>query len=179
MPNKLTSTLLVVNFIGVLALLFLHFYDREKVVFIDSAKVINGYQGMIEARAAYQNKVTAWKANIDTLAQELQQDITKYQQENSKMTAREKELSKQLIQTKQQQLADYQKAINERAGAEDAEATRKVISEINSFIKTYGEQENYTIVFAATEYGNIAYAKDYLDITDNVIEGLNKKYATR
>lgn len=176
MSNKILTSLLLINLIGTLALVYLHFNDTEKVVYIDSTKVINAYHGMAEARKEYQAKVAIWKGNIDTLATEIQQDITKYEKESLKMTVKEKDLTKQLIKNKQQRLAEYQRAINEKAGQEDATATKKVVDEINAYIKGYGQANNYTIVLAATEYGNIAYAKEYLDITDSVIEGLNKKY---
>ena len=175
MNKNLSGVLTSLNFVGLLTLAFFHFSNQQKVAYIDSPKVINAYQGMVDARKVYQGKVAIWKANIDTLAKEIQKEIIKYEGESSKLTSKEKELTKQLIQTKQQQLAEYQKAINEKAGQEDAAATKKVIDEINAYIKKYGEEKNYTIVLAATEYGNIAYAKDYLDITDKVIEGLNKK----
>jgi outer membrane protein len=176
MLSKTLTVAIIFNFAGLIALFVLHFYDKEKVVFIDSTKVINNYHGMAEARKEYQSKVAVWKANLDTLSFEIQQDIRTFEKESPKLTTREKDLTQQLIQTKKQQLEDYRKAISEKAGHEDAVATKKVIDEINAYIKKYGEDNNYTIVLAATEYGNIAYAKEYLDITQAVIEGLNQQY---
>ncbi|NOS93652.1 MAG: OmpH family outer membrane protein, partial [Cyclobacteriaceae bacterium] len=129
------------------------------------------------ARKDYQKKTAAWKANIDTLMNEVQQEIVKFEKESQKMTAKERDLSKQLIQTKQQQFADYQKAINQKAGQEDNQMTKKVLDEINAYIKEYGKNHNCKIILAATDYGNIAYADEGLDITEEVLEGLNKKYS--
>ncbi|MEM8567076.1 MAG: OmpH family outer membrane protein, partial [Bacteroidota bacterium] len=55
--------------------------------------------------------------------------------------------------------------------------TSQVLEQINAYLKTYGEQNNYRIILAATEYGNVAYAADGLDITEEVLEGLNNEYA--
>jgi outer membrane protein len=175
--KNLSWLIATLNFIGLAVLFYLHFSSKQTLVYIDSGKVINAYQGMLDARKQYKAKVAVWKANIDTLGVEIQKEILKYEKESSKLTTKEKQLTKQLIETKQQQLADYQKAIGEKAGQEDAAATKKVVDEINAYIKKYGEEKNFTIVLAATEYGNIAYAKEHLDITDKVIEGLNNKYA--
>lgn len=57
--------------------------------------------------------------------------------------------------------------------------TADVVNEVNAFLKEYGEEKGYTIIMAATEYGNIAYADEDLDITDEVLERLNKQYAGR
>jgi outer membrane protein len=176
MTNRLIVGFCAINFIGLIILFTLHFSKKEKVGYIDSTKVINSFQGMLQARKEYQGKVSIWKANIDTLANEIQRDISRYEKESPKLTLREKELSKELIQNKQKQLAEYQRAINEKAGQEDAITTKKVVDEINAYIKEYGDRHNYTIVFAATEYGNIAYAENHLDITEKIIEGLNNKY---
>jgi outer membrane protein len=177
MPGRnLTVIVCGINLLGLIVLFYLHFAGREeKIVYIDSARIINSYKGMIKARQDYQAKVAVWKANIDTLAKDIQSKITEYQKENSKMSLREKDLSKQLIQTKQQQLTEYQRAINERVQQEDDAMTKKVMAEINAYIKEYGESHHYTIVLAATEQGNIAFAEKELDITEQIIEGLNKK----
>jgi len=177
MPNRYITILCGINFTGLIVLLYLFFGNSsQKVVYIDSVKVINSYQGMAKARTEYQNKVTVWKANIDTLARDVQIQVDRYQSTSKGMSEKEKDLSRQLIQSKQKQLEEYQRAITEKASAEDAASTKKVIDEINAFIKAYGEEKKYSIILAATEQGNIAYAEKYLDITDKVIEGLNKKY---
>jgi len=131
---------------------------------------------MIDARKAYQQKASVWKANVDTLANDVQQAIKDYEKESVSMTTKEKELSRELIRTKQKQLADYQKAIQNKAGQEDGQMTQQVLEEVNAYIEEYGKKHGYRIIFAATEYGNIAYAVDGLNITDEVLEGLNKRY---
>lgn len=133
---------------------------------------------MADARGEYQLKAQVWKANVDTLIRDVQMEIKKYERESNSMTSREKELSKQLIQTKQRQAADYQKATTEKATQEDSEMTRRVIDEINAYVKEYGKSHNCMIIFAATEYGNIAYAKNELDVTDEILEALNQRYVS-
>lgn len=92
------------------------------------------------------------------------------------MTVKERDLTRQLLQNKQQQLADYQKATQENAANEDGKMTKQVIDEVNQYIKNYGQQNGLRIILAATEYGNIAYAEDGIDITEEILDGLNKKY---
>lgn len=93
------------------------------------------------------------------------------------MTAKEKQLSQELIRTKQKQLMDYQQALNTQAQQEDQKMTGDVLTQINAYLKKYGKEKGYKIVMAATEYGNIAYADEALDITADVLVGLNKEYA--
>jgi outer membrane protein len=167
----------ILNLLAVIVLSITIFTRDQKVAYVDSAKLLNNYKGMQAARAAYQSKASAWQANIDTLAKEVQEQILKYDHENKSMTANERRLSQELIQTKQKQFADYQQALNSQAQQEDTKLTSDVVTQINVYIKKYGQSKGYKIILAATEYGNLAYADDGLDITDEVLVGLNNEYS--
>lgn len=99
-----------------------------------------------------------------------------YEKGQATMTIKERQLSQELIKSKQQQLNQYQQAINAQAQQEDQKMTSDIIAQVNAYLKKYGEQKGYTIIFAATDYGNIAYANDKLNVTDDVLEGLNKEF---
>ena len=82
----------------------------------------------------------------------------------------------ELIQAKQDQFTNYQQVIQEKFQKEDQELSKKVMDKVNDYIKRYGKKEGYKIIHAATQYGNIVYAQDGLDITDEVLKGLNSEY---
>ncbi len=177
--QRITIIISLVSLLGVIGIaIYLSFY-QVPLVYVDSAKLVNGYKGMQTARQAYQQKMAQWKANVDTLTSEIKQEIFNYEKEAAKMTAKERQLSQQLIKTKQDQLNQYQQALSAQAQQEDAEMTRQVLAEVNAFLKKYGKANRHRIILAATEYGNIAYADDPLDITDDVLEKLNAQYEGR
>lgn len=167
----------ILNLLAIITLSVIVFNNNQKVVYVDSSKLLNNYKGMQAARAAYQTKAGAWKSNIDTLASEVQQLIFKYEKESASLTIKERQLSQELIRNKQKQLADYQQAMNTQAQQEDARMTGDIVVQVNSYLKKYGESKGYTVILAATAYGNLAYADEGLDITDEVLEGLNKEYS--
>ena len=125
----------ILNLLTIIILSITIFNNNEKVVYVDSSKLLNNYKGMQAARASYQQKANAWKANIDTLASEVQQQIFKYEKESVKMTAKERQLSQELIRNKQKQFADYQQAMNTQAQQEDAKMTSDVVTQINAYLK--------------------------------------------
>jgi outer membrane protein len=176
MLSRIAVTLSVVSLIAVATLYYATFHSSPKLVYVDSSKLLNEYKGMIDARAAYQKKASSWKANVDTLAAEVQRQIMDYEKNNSKLTANERKLTQDLIRAKQKQLYDYQHALNAQAQDEDQKVTGQVIAQINAYIKKYGESKGYRIIMAATEYGNIAYAHDEINITDEILVGLNSEY---
>jgi outer membrane protein len=175
--SRLNFSISILSLGGLIALAVYVFSIPQKLVYVDSAKLVNEYKGMVDARAVYQKKAATWKANIDTLSSEVQLQIMNYEKESSKFTAKERQLSEELIRTKQKQLMEYQQALNTQAKQEDVKMTGEVVQQINAYLKKYGEENGYKIVMAATEYGNIAYADEGLDITADVLAGLNKEYS--
>lgn len=167
-PSLITSLVLAVG--------YLFFFNHEKLAYVESNKVLINYKAMQEASASYQKKLSIWTANIDTLRNELQQTIKKYEEQKPDLSKSQMAKEEKLIRTKQQQLIEYQRGIEEKAQKEDQEMTQRVLQRVNAFIKRYGETNGYDVIFAATESGNLVYAKDYLNITEEVLNGLNREY---
>ncbi len=160
-------------------LLFNYFFRNEKIAYVDSARILNEYKGSAEAKKAFQSKAQVWQANIDTLTNEVKKSIQVYEKSLATMSPKEQELSKQLIQTKQKQLSDYQHAIQDNAKQEDGKLTQTIVAQINAFILTYGKAHNYKMILIANPSGTIAYARDGLDITTEVIDELNNDYTSK
>ncbi len=53
---------------------------------------------------------------------------------------------------------------------------RQVINAIMEYLRENSAQYNYKYVLGTSFGGNILYANDSLDITGNIVKGLNEKY---
>lgn len=147
-----------------------------KIAYVDSVKLLNGYHAMLDARKAYAVKSHKWQANIDTLSADVQRAIRGYERKAAGMTPKERALSTALLHTKQKELVDYQRAIQESAQQEDNKTTQQVITQVNAFLERYGKAHAYDLILVATPSGSIAYAKPGLDLTEEVLTDLNKEY---
>lgn len=158
----------------------LSFYFQQnsqlKVAYVNSQYLITNYEGFREATKAYQQKTVQWQANIDTLAKELNTRIKQYESEKSRLSASEKKLNEELINTKKQQLTQYQQGIRQKAQQEDQQMTGALVEEINAFLKDYGQKKGYKFIFGATDIGNIVYASEAYDLTEEVLMAMNKQY---
>jgi outer membrane protein len=161
---------------SIIFLLSYIFFKNDKIAYVDSARILNEYKGSAEAKKAFQSKASVWQANIDTLTNEVKYSIQKYEKSIATLSAKEQELTKQLIQSKQKQLADYQRGIQSNAKEEEGKLTQGVVVQINSFLTKYGKQHNYKLILIANQSGTIAYAREGLDITTTVIEEMNNEY---
>jgi outer membrane protein len=173
----LNIVVLTVLLIAVATLFVLRWTDGNKYVYVDAQKLVNGYTGMVEARKQYEQKGLVWKANLDTLRHEAEVKIKEYEKTVSKLSPKEKKLMEELIASKQEQYNNYQQVVSDNVRKEDQELTAKVLGKVNDYIKRYGKDKGYTIIMAATQYGNIIYSDDRANITDEVLAGLNAEYA--
>jgi len=167
----------VVLAVGLAILLILHVQAEKSLVYVDAQKLVVGYKGMQAARQEFEAKAAVWKANLDTLRGEVEARIKEYEAKKARLSASEQQLTEELIQSKQDQFLNYQQAIQEKVQKEDQELTRKVLDKVNDYLKRYGKEKGYKIILAATQYGNIVYARDGIDITEDVMKGLNEEFS--
>jgi len=168
-------------FVGVLALLLsavaIYLSCRSsELVYVDVNKLIDGYKRTKVEKAEFDKKVISLKANIDSLMSGWQNDLKIYEKERSSLSAKELELKQQLLSNKQQQINGYQEAIQKKIQEEDKKVTQTVLNDINDFVKQYGEENGYRIILGASGGGNIMYAHESTDLTENVLKGLNAEY---
>lgn len=147
-----------------------------EVAYIRSADMIYAYEGMKEAQQAYQDKMQAWQANVDTLRLELERNIGNYTNELGKLSGKDKAERQDLLNRQQQNYNQYTKAITEKSRAEEQKMTEGVLNQVNSFIEEYSKEKGYDLVIGTTTSGNLLYAREYMDITDEVLKALNENY---
>src|SRR5215217_4340025 len=105
--NKFFKIFIFVSLFCLIAVLFLLYstvFKSDKIAYVDSAVIINEYKGAMSARKGYETKAKVWQANIDTLSQGVQNAIKKHEKDFANMSAKEQQLSKELIGNKQKQL---------------------------------------------------------------------------
>lgn len=172
--NSLLASLLALSVIFILLQAFV--FRQKEIVYVDSTKLLNGYKGMIEARKEFEKKQNVWQANVDTLTKDVKDAIKKYSRDLALGTDKEKALSKELIQEKQKELMDYQTAAKQNAAQDEDRLNQGVFSTVNAYLLRYGKKNGYKMILIASN-GNIAYAEPSIEITDKVVEELNKEYA--
>lgn len=148
----------------------------SELVYVDVNKLLEGYKKTAVVRAEFQKKSDVIKANVDSLLVSWQQELQAYEKERSKMTKKELELKQELLANKQEQISNYQEAIQQQLKEEDRKTTQTVINDINGYIEEYGKKHNYKIIFGASGSGNLMYAHESTDLTQEVLDGLNEEY---
>jgi outer membrane protein len=161
--------------IGVLSFGYSYMHSSN-VVYVDAIRLLANYKGMEDAKKELSSKRELWKTNLDTLREEVEAVMQDYEKSKAVATKREKELLENLIRSKQEQYFAYEQSVKEQNQKQDEELTSKLITKLNDYLKRYGAEKGYSIILAATQFGNIAYGEQSLDITDEALAGLNAEY---
>ncbi|AHJ96258.1 OmpH family outer membrane protein [Hymenobacter swuensis] len=150
--------------------------DTEKVAYVESGRMLDGYQGMKDARKTFETKARRWEAQNQTLVRGFQTAVQQYQQKAEGMTQEQRATTEQQLQQRQAQVAQEQEKLQRQAQEEEAKMTQQVLERINKQIEKYGKSNGYRLILIAAPSGTIAYGRKDLDITNAVLKHLNDEY---
>ncbi|MDB5272081.1 MAG: outer membrane protein precursor [Chitinophagaceae bacterium] len=142
---------------------------KEKVAFVNSAKVLSQFMGMKETQEAYQKKIAEKQAKLDTMQLHIQQQEQALSNKNS---------STQLAQLNQSknEFVKQKEAWEKEVTLEGNQLTQGMLTQINTYIENYAKDHGYLLVHGSNASGNILYADESIDVTDDIIKGLNAEY---
>jgi outer membrane protein len=119
------------------------------------------------SEAEFQNKQKAYQNDVDDY---------QYKAQRGLITRSEAQTLEQQLYTKQQNLVQLQQQLSQDLNEKQTVMNRQVINAIMEYLKKNSSQLNYKYVLGTSFGGNILYANDSLDITQNIIKGLNTEY---
>jgi outer membrane protein len=176
--NKIT--LYVATVAVVLSVVAIYFAkSSSQLVYVDVNKLITGYEKTKVAKAEFDKKANLMKSNVDSLVANWQKELKNYEKERTSFSPKELKLKQELLGNKQQQINSYEEAIQKKIQEEDKRVTQTVINDINDYIKEYGKGHSYQIIFGASGGGNIMYADESTDLTEEILKGLNAEYGKK
>lgn len=150
--------------------------QEGKIGYVDSMKLRTEFKEFTDAQAEFDKDVQVWQEEIAQLEQTI--DSLKEDLERTKLLLSEAK-RKEKEETLENQELEYQGLTNDvfgpggRAEQRNAELTRPILEKINQVLEKIAVEENYVMIFDSVN-GNIAYAKQGLDLTDQVLEELSR-----
>ena len=147
-----------------------------KIAYVESNKMLDGYQGMKDARKAFEGKARGWEKQNQNMLASFKTAVEAYQKQASTLTDQQRAATEQKLQTQQQQVAQQQQQLQAQAQEEEAKLTQNVLSSVNKKVEAYGKARGYKLILIAAPSGTIAYGEKNLDITTPVLAYLNAEY---
>jgi outer membrane protein len=147
-----------------------------KIMYINVDSLEATYDYFIKIKAQLERKGKANEAEIKGLYDGFQKTYQKYQQQGETMT-------EQQMMAAQQDLAEQEKSIRAREEmissnyAKEAEKlNNQFLKNVQDYLKKKSQIHNYSYVLGYVKESNLLYVNDSLDITKQVVGGLNAEY---
>ncbi len=150
--------------------------QEGKIGYVDSEKLYKEFKEFKDAQAEYDKDEELWKEEIAELEQNI--DSLKEDLEKTKLLLSEAKRKEKEENLEAQEL-EYKRLTNDifgpggRAEKRNAELTQPILDKIYQVLEKIATEENYVMIFDSVNC-NIAYAKSGLDLTDQVLEELNR-----
>jgi outer membrane protein len=149
-----------------------------KLAYINSDSVLKHYDYLKVNRDQLETKTKKMDQDLRNRTTGLQNEITAYQRNVSSMTLGQARALEEDLGKKQQNLQLYQQSLQQQLMQEEAKLNKELYDRITTFLKGYGQQKGLQVVLKFDPTSDVLYGRESLDITKDVIEGLNVAYQT-
>ena len=149
-----------------------------KIAYVEVDSLMTQYEFCKEFTLILEKKSTNARNTLNSKGQALQSAMANFQQklQNNGFTSREQAEGQQAaIQRQQQSLQDLQARLENELAQETQKYNAGLRDSLSHFLDAYNKDKKYDLIL--TKQGdNILYAAKRFDITNDVINGLNKRY---
>jgi outer membrane protein len=147
--------------------------NQEKTAYVDNTVLIQDFYKMKATEARFEKRSQELSDELDSIAGDFQKEVQEFQEQMNRMSAKNREDRQNELIQKQQMLQQRQQQQSQMLRQESDQAVDSLITEVKEFVGEYGKKNGYAYIFGSNESANIMYAKEGLDITEEVLELLN------
>jgi outer membrane protein len=109
-------------------------------------------------------------------AQSFQKEVAAYQQNANNLTQGQARVMEEDLGKKQQNLQLYEQSLSQEMSNEEGKMNAELYAKVTDYLKKYGSEKGIQIVFKYDPGSDVLYGGDALNITNDVIKGLNESY---
>lgn len=192
MNNNTSLIWNVVLSLAVAVLFFLHFSSKSssdsgaaadgavvegrRTVYVQVDSLLKNYDFFKDTRKELENKNFQLENELTTKGRSLQNEVAFFQQRAATMTPEQARSTEAQLMKKQQDLMAYRDQSAQALGQEEAKKNEELYKNIRSYIDKYNKENGYEYVLGYSLGGGILFANPSLDVTQKIVEGLNKEY---
>jgi len=195
--KKLSVILYVVLFLAVAVLYFLHFSGNSKtkksvttaniagspakgIAYINIDTVIFKFDMFLDRRNDLMSKQKSAEAELNSKGNQYQKDVKDYQDKANKglITRATAAQIEQSLGQQQQELVGLRDKLQSNLVEEEQVMNRQILEYITKFLEDNRSEYNYQYILGKSFGSVVLYSDNALDITQNVLDAINKKYKT-
>jgi len=153
---------------------------QGEIVYINIDSVLGKYDMYSDLQNELQSKVKASEDQLANQERNLRKEFEDFQYKVGKqlVTRSEADQIQQSLARKEQELYQLQNNLQMKLAEEQQVAQNKVLNSITEYLESLESDKNYQFVLGTSFGGNILYANKNLNVTNDVVKGLNEKYTS-
>lgn len=148
-----------------------------KIAYFDIDSLQAHYDHFKDAQVDVKAKENEMNMELSTLDRNNQKQIQEWRQKGNTMTQAEGELANQQYQQMVQRMQSKKQELEQSLYKRTEDLKAQIRTEIESFLQEYNKNKHYAYIFAY-DPSSFIYNKDSAnDITPDLVQGLNSRYA--
>jgi outer membrane protein len=188
--KNISIVLNIVLAIAVAVLYYLHFKPTQKsinkltpgdlknmhIAFVNSDSLLEHYDFFIKTRKTLKDEEEQNANYLNGQAAGLQKEFEDAQSRVSSMTTAQAQATQENLQRKQQTLLQRKEEMQDAYGKKLQNMNDLLTDKIHDYLKKYNQEKNFDYILGYQKGSGILYAKDELDVTNEVLSGMNEEY---
>ena len=152
--------------------------EAGAIVYIDLDRILTDYDMANDLRSVVETKVQNIQAEINRRGQKLEKQVAEYQEKIQKglMTRSVAEVQGQKLQQEELDFNNYAAQKQQEIQEEQVVMMNQLGDAIQTFITKYNEEKKYAMILTNSGGAPVITADAALDITEDVLAGLNEEY---
>jgi len=147
-----------------------------KVAYINQDTLLKYYDFVKVKSDALEAKMKSYQGQLAARESSLQQEVQQYQQGRGNLTMGQASLIEEGLQKKGQNLQLFQQSLSQQIEEERATVSRELYMKITDYLRDYSKQRGIMVVMKYDRDSDLLFAGDSLDISKDVIKGLNDSW---
>jgi outer membrane protein len=147
-----------------------------KVAYVLTDSVISKFDFYKEKSEEITDKGRQFENELGSRARGFEQEVANFEQTAGSMTPNQARAKQEELMRKERNLMTYRDNLMQELSADESKLYTEVYDMVQEYMSVYAEEKDLELILSYTRGGAIWYSKKAMDITDDVIAGLNKKY---
>lgn len=151
----------------------------SRIVYVNTDTLLNKYDYYKDVVKEFEQKRFQLQNDLSNKAKSFQNEVAFFQNKAQQggMTQEQLQTTQMQLQQKEQNIVAYRDKAGQDLGVQEAKKTDELLTKIQEYLKKFNSDNKYDMVIGYSKGGGVLYAKEDMDITKQVLEGLNKDYA--
>lgn len=148
------------------------------IAYVNLDSLETQYDQFKEAKTALERRQTSMENQIKKLAQDFENEYMAFQQkyQSGTLTQAEGEAAQKKLESMQMNLERKREELATQLLKEQEQFTKNLQNQLDSFLTKYNEDKKYDYILSHMQGGGILLANPALDITEEVLKGMNEMF---